>query len=202
MEGTSTLVLGSPNKYFVDVRLVIPLSSVATRLEQVDWAFAGTSEHDSTVDPPHAVFHHWVDSRHPDAEGILDEGDMHPGNVPGEVLERGVMVNPSGGKLEPYEECWVDQEPDGQDGCVVRHEDGKGARGLMIRTGTRVQAVLRVGDEMSVGRWNIVQPGGLWEAVAAVGDQTSVPGALPPSLKLGETVKSENGRGWVCVESW
>ncbi|KAJ9129642.1 hypothetical protein NKR19_g10267, partial [Coniochaeta hoffmannii] len=94
-EPTSTLVLTSPGRHFVDVRILLPLdSSLPLSPEKLDWAFAGTST--STPLPPSsatttsssdacdgpevrhlaAEWRHWVDSRTRDAEGVVDRGTM------------------------------------------------------------------------------------------------------------------------------
>ncbi|KAK6841636.1 hypothetical protein PG987_002496 [Apiospora arundinis] len=114
VENTSTIVLTSPKRHFVDVRLRIPLEKgvVARDPAQLDWAFAGTSSHDAGASPPHSVFRHWVDSRHEDAEAVVDEGDMVPSQQPGETVESGQMVNPDTGVMQAYEECWLDGEPE------------------------------------------------------------------------------------------
>ncbi|KAK8089377.1 hypothetical protein PG997_004338 [Apiospora hydei] len=123
---------------------------------QLDWAFAGTSSHDAAASPPHSVFRHWVDSRHRDAEAVVDEGDMVPSPQPGETVESGRMVNPDTGRMQAYEECWLDEEPGAgaaSAGWVLRHHDEEragagGARGVMVKIGGRVQGVLRVGGEV------------------------------------------------------
>ncbi|KAK8049265.1 hypothetical protein PG994_010995, partial [Apiospora phragmitis] len=92
---------------------------------QLDWAFAGTSSHDAAASPPHSVFRHWVDSRHEDAVAVVDEGDMVPSPRPGETLESGRMVNPATGLVQPYEECWLDEEPGegaASEGWVLRYQ--------------------------------------------------------------------------------
>ncbi|KAK7965069.1 hypothetical protein PG996_000571 [Apiospora saccharicola] len=219
VENTSTIVLSSPKRQFADVRLRIPLvaGGVVRDPGQLDWAFAGTSSHDADAEPPHSVFRHWVDSRHEDAGAVVDEGDMVPSNQPGETLESGRMVNPDTGLMERYEECWVDEEPgDGEasKGWVLRRNDeeeekegaGAGGRGMMVKIGSRVQGVLRVGGEVAVGRWEIA-PGSssFWTAVAEIGGmaKTGFPTGLPAAAPaVGEKVRAQDGRQWVCLESW
>src|ERR1700712_1231817 len=79
---------------------------------RLEWAFAGTSS--SELRHPqdskavvHSKWRHWVDCRNPDADGVVDEGDMYP-QTDGRTLEKGCMVNPATGKLTDYEEVWKD----------------------------------------------------------------------------------------------
>ncbi|KAK8021229.1 sodium/nucleoside cotransporter [Apiospora arundinis] len=214
VENTSTIVLTSPKRHFVDVRLRIPLEKgvVARDPAQLDWAFAGTSSHDAGASPPHSVFRHWVDSRHEDAEAVVDEGDMVPSQQPGETVESGQMVNPDTGVMQAYEECWLDGEPEeGSKGWVLQYHDegagaGEGGRGLMTKIGGRVQGVLRVGKEVAVGRWEIA-PGASsssWTAVAEIGSManTGFPTGLPAAPAIGDKVQAQDGRQWVCLEAW
>ncbi|KUI70742.1 hypothetical protein VM1G_05674 [Cytospora mali] len=148
-EPTSTLVLTSPGRRFVDVRVLRRASSSSSSSssspptsgpkhpsdenfgilpkDQIDWAFAGTSSsskvtrHDGSQ-VSHSIFHHWVDSRSKEPETIRDEGDMfsQPDDM---MLETGRMVNPATGIETDYEELWRDEEPKsisvGEATCVV-----------------------------------------------------------------------------------
>ncbi|KAK8124674.1 uncharacterized protein PG998_000433 [Apiospora kogelbergensis] len=184
VENTSTIVLTSPKRHFVDVRLRIPLQKEGGS-QQLDWAFAGTSSHDAAASPPHSVFRHWVDSRHEDAEAVVDEGDMVPSQNPGETVESGSMVNPDTGVLQPYEECWLDGEPG----------PGEASGGW---------GVLRVGKEVAVGRWEMVAGAPSWTAVAEIGGMagTGFPTGLATTPAVGEKVQAQDGRQWVCLEAW
>lgn len=221
-EPTSTLVLTSPQRQFVDVRILLPVTrstAITTTIrdpEKLDWAFAGTSNHDADASPPHSVFRHWVDSRYAEAEAVRDEGDMVPSGREGEVIERGEMVNPATGRLEMYEECWVDGLKGGQDGgegragwvlkCDAKNGD---ARGIMVRIGTTAQGVLRVGNMVAVGRWEIGPDGHgvkVLVPVAEIGELCrgfpAVELLLDP-WSLGKTAESRDGeRSWSCVECW
>ncbi|KAI1881651.1 hypothetical protein JX265_000477 [Neoarthrinium moseri] len=222
-ENTSTKVLTSPapHRSFVDVRLLlVPLSREPPPLRDlarhVDWAFAGSALHRDGDDrqgrPPHDVFRHWVDSRHPDAAAVVDEGDFFPGPGPAESLERGVMVNPASGRPEPYEECWIDGlagAAASHAGWVLRWEDGEAdaaaGKGMMVRVGAVVQGVLRAGDEVGVGRWELGGEGegaGERKAVAEVGRVQRFYMGDWDGLTTGQEVRAEDGQKWVCVESW
>lgn len=152
-EPTSTLVLTSPRRYFVDIRILKealePLEESTTSAaaaphqgrtlgrDQIDWAIGGTSASTTPIgtgsQPPavsHSTFRHWVDSRTRAPETVVDEGDMAPGPLEGTTLETGSMVNPATGAETAYEELWRDEEPQpvsGQPGwcrsCVFRLHD-------------------------------------------------------------------------------
>ncbi|KAH6653298.1 hypothetical protein BKA67DRAFT_569126 [Truncatella angustata] len=214
-ENTSTKVLTSPAPHnsFVDVRLLlVPLSQgplPIQDLDKVDWAFAGHTLHRPADggSPPHDVFKHWVDSRHADAEAVKDEGDFFPGPASGESLERGEMINPSTGQMEKYEECWIDglAEAGGRTGWVLKWEGkvdgGAGGRGLMVKIGNVVQGVLRVGEDVAVGRWETDAEGNT-KALAEVGSIKRFYLGAWGDLKQGENVEAEDGQTWSCVESW
>jgi len=122
-EATSTIVLTSPERRFVDLRIfkadlnsnlstTTTESSLSTSqnshhllpLSALDWAIAGTSAEtpigdDDTV--TRGKWTHWIDSRVRDidtkAESVVDEGVMcpNPDVAVGGTLEKGRMVNPS-----------------------------------------------------------------------------------------------------------
>ncbi|KZZ99227.1 hypothetical protein AAL_02778 [Moelleriella libera RCEF 2490] len=139
-EPTSTIVLTSPGRLFVDVRILtdehgqVP-SGDDVPLDRLDWAIAGTSFSSSLSSQAgagswHARWEHWIDSR-TDAAAAADEADMvtlGPDNV---VLEKGAMVNPQTGRVAPYEEIWEDEDVPGGQGRVVvlRWEDRAAAAG-------------------------------------------------------------------------
>lgn len=196
--------------------LLVPLDKGPLPLRdpsQVDWAIAGTTCHREAEgdNPAHDVFKHWIDSRHADAGSVKDEGDFFPGAAPGESLERGEMVNPSTGQMEEYEECWIDgltKDVEGWKGWVLKWEDhdtANGGRGLLIRVGANVQGVLRIGDKVAVGRWEIGangDGGGEIKAIAEVGDVKSFVRGLGDSFKVGDKAGAVNGEKWTCVEAW
>lgn len=131
-----------------------------------EWAFAGLSSNEIITRPDgtsvmHCKWHHLIDSLHPDADKVKDEGDMIPlGN--GKSLETGKMVNPlnpAAGE-QSYEEGWRDvsllsQRNDGKLEMAVLQlmEDEAGARGMVVRVGQFVQGILRVRDDYALERW-------------------------------------------------
>ena len=166
---------------------------------QLEWAFAGTSSSELREDPNgeqvvHSIWHHWVDSRTSNAEIVTDEGDMHP-QTSGSTLETGSMVNPDTGLMTEYEECWIDVDPlatnsggEGKPVCTVLqlHDDDHEARGLVVRVGQYCQGILRVGESMSLERWEWEFHEG-WKRLVRIGDLFVPCGVMleGESLKLG-----------------
>ena len=148
---------------------------------QIDWAFAGTSSSEIRVDANgaqtvHSTWRHWVDSRFPTAEDVKDEGDMFP-LADGRTLENGSMINPATGRMTDYEECWKDVDPLANEKgagkvCTVLqiHDDAHKVRGMVFRVGQFCQGILRVGEGLSLERWQWEESGG-WKRQARVGDQ-------------------------------
>ncbi|KAH6632445.1 hypothetical protein F5144DRAFT_593212 [Chaetomium tenue] len=123
-EPTSTIVLTTPNRRFVDLRILksdssasataVPPDHVTLPLSRLDWAIAGTSS--SSVIPSrqepgkeirHGQWAHWIDSRAADCDGVVDEGDMFDDPSDASLtLETGRMLNPATGVETDYEEVW------------------------------------------------------------------------------------------------
>ncbi|KAK0117524.1 holocytochrome c synthase [Cadophora gregata] len=232
-ENTDTLVLTTAGKHFVDIRIYLPTSpsepslpSLAPLpLSRLEWGFAGTASptpatyssvpgHEKEiVKPAHTVWTHWVDNK--TTEEVRDEGDMVPsgsgdgGEVSREVMEYGRMENPATGKVEAYEECWVDLEIGKVDGeeefrsWVLRAEDEEGGvRGVIARVGVYIQGVLRRGEEFSVGRWMWDSERG-WQPVVEAG-RALVPRGMfsQEEFVLGQKLVGGDGVEWACVESF
>jgi hypothetical protein len=138
-----------------------------------------------------------------EAEQVADEGDMHV-QPNGEVLEQGLMINPSTNKLERYEECWVDlKDGDGKEkvGWVLKVEK-EGMRGVIIRIGGWIQGVLRKGEELEVARWRFTEQKE-WEQLVGIG-WLEFPREVLRHEEVKEGVKfmGQQGEEWVCVESF
>lgn len=228
-ESTSTLVLTSPARHFVDIRVLRRGSSTSPApgfkhpsdedfgtlpMEQLDWGFAGTSSSSKLARPDgtqvsHSVFHHWVDNRSKVPETICDEGDMFP-QPDDTTLETGRMVNPATGIETDYEELWRDEEPsptsvDGIACAVFRiQDDANGKRGQFLRLGQYAQGVLQAGDTYTAERWMWDQGQSKWKRLAKIGDNEA------PSLetllltndslyKEGEQVETPSGI-WTVIE--
>ncbi|KAK3379056.1 hypothetical protein B0T24DRAFT_145050 [Lasiosphaeria ovina] len=117
-EPTSTIVLTSPGRRFVDLRILNPppgqqaQGSERLPLSRLDWAIAGTSESWPLEASPstgsanegasRAQWRHWIDSRTADTRGLVDEGVNYPQPPDGaKTLEKGRMVNPASPVLLP-----------------------------------------------------------------------------------------------------
>ena len=170
-EPTSTLVLTTAKRTFIDIRIFLaaldnntsyanPDSAGTTAVASlqtlgphplpqsaVDWAMVGTSFSAIHAEgqPWHARWEHWIDSRSPlgSTPAAADEGFMFPQDGR-RTLEKGSMVNPESGRLEDYEEMWFD--PD------VQVIPGKGESAkrwcvvLRLDQGDWKGAVVRVGQ--------------------------------------------------------
>ncbi|KAI0603119.1 hypothetical protein F4775DRAFT_587647 [Biscogniauxia sp. FL1348] len=190
-EPTSTVVLTSPGRRFVDIRILRSKPGTAETSEEifgevplsgVDWAFAGFSQSERRDDGSrHCVWRHFVDSRSGIADGVADEGDMFP-RADGRQLETGRMVNPATGRETDYEEVWAGVEPRstvaGESSssrtplvrCAVLElkNDGRGERGMVVCLGGYCQGVVRKGEAFAMERWRWVDGG--WKRLAYMGE--------------------------------
>ena len=136
-------------------------------MKRLEWAFGGQSRTEGArtengqQKPAHAVWEHWVDSNSDDPP--TDEGDMWA-RPNGDVLEQGKMIKPGTGLVTTYEELWRDLEVElvGQEktctSVVLRaQDDGKGLRGMVIRVGGWCQGILKVGNDVTIERWQWVR---------------------------------------------
>ncbi|KZM21984.1 uncharacterized protein EKO05_0005045 [Ascochyta rabiei] len=180
-EPTSTLVLTTPGRWFIDIRYLKPQhpqeSALPNRGEtaRLEWAFAGRSS--STVSPasPHAtygvvghsVWTHWVDSRvRAGDEAELDEGDMYAVSA-SRTVECGVAFHPALGRVANHEEGWVDVSvrsagagARSKSSVLLRHENAATrSRGVVLRVGQLCQALLVDGDRVSTERWEFNRAG-------------------------------------------
>ncbi|KAI1265225.1 hypothetical protein F5Y18DRAFT_62805 [Xylariaceae sp. FL1019] len=212
-EPTSTLVLTSPNRRFVDIRVLKNAaddsgeSTEAPPAPQLDWAFAGTSS--SGIDTESVKWSKWVhmvDSRTKNPETVVDEGTIVPQDDE-QTLESGRMVNPSTGKLTDYEELWSDEEikgiPDSSRltaRCVVYELNGKGREegGMVVFLGRYCQGIVRIGDRVAAERWKWT---GDWKQTFSFGDLwMPCTEAITAEPSIGTTVERE-GRIWTVVEA-
>ncbi|KID80361.1 sodium/nucleoside cotransporter, partial [Metarhizium brunneum ARSEF 3297] len=209
-EPTSTIVLTSPQRRFVDLRILkdgpggLPCAQDTLPLSRLDWAIAGTSSSSSrTIDGKqvsHSRWDHWIDSRTSQPETASDQGDMYP-QPDGSTLEKGRMVNPDTGRETAYEEIWDDEEPaptaSEQVCAVLKYEEGP-TRGLVVRLGRYSQGFVRSGQEISLERWE-------WKRSQAVRTvrmgQEELPckQALERTYRLGDQV-SAGSKTWTVVE--
>lgn len=162
-------MLTSKDSYFVDVRLLLDklegAKATGTHTEaSMEWAFAGRSHttpskaHGKDSEKlSHTVWDHWIDSRSNDPG--IDEGDMWVQDD-GDVLERGKSKDAVTGQEIEYEELWHDLEvvPLGKkhnrSSLVLRVDDPeKSLKGMAVKVGGWCQAILKVGDALTVERW-------------------------------------------------
>lgn len=175
-EPTSTLVLTSPNRTFVDIRLLKPLDPFSTldlpnhgETWRLDWAFTGKSSSVPITKPgwqnvTHATWMHWVDSRYTVGTQYMpiDEGDMY--TIDDErSLEHGHAYHPSLKAIVSHEEMWKDvpvlsTNERGTKICAVMRvqDDVNGVRGAVIRVGQYVQGIIMFGARVSVERWEFM----------------------------------------------
>ncbi|OAQ75185.1 sodium/nucleoside cotransporter [Purpureocillium lilacinum] len=221
-EPTLTVVLTSPARRFVDLRIVKPAASATADADEsdarlpfsrLDWAIAGTSSSTTRDDVSggvitHGKWTHWIDSTTRKASGVVDEGDMVT-QADGTTLETGSMVNPATGRVTAYEEVWEDEEPAAP--CVVLEVDegdgdddggeGKGKQGRVVRLGRWCQGFVREGEKIALERWLWSGETNKWRRTVRMGDlDVACEAALEEGreFKVGERV-GEDG-AWRVVE--
>ncbi|KAK4239005.1 hypothetical protein C8A03DRAFT_14559 [Achaetomium macrosporum] len=223
-EPTSTVVLTTPERRFVDIRVLKEPSSpgdasdAVLPLSRLDWAIAGTSESSLINGTRHGRWHHWIDSRRKSTEGLVDEGDMfdHPSD-PALTVERGRMVNPLTGAETDYEELWRSEPVEATPGpdrasvtCLALQwqgaEDGdspgKVRRGLVVRLGQYCQAFARDGDDITVERLKWDARRQMWARQVRIGKQElplEVATYFAPATGIDDEVKV-GGVIWKVVE--
>ncbi|KAL6359729.1 hypothetical protein LRP88_07152 [Fusarium phalaenopsidis] len=216
-EPTSTLVLTSPGRHFVDLRIYLPEGHQGPwtgqhdplPLSRLEWGIAGvsisTKRPDSTGKlTSYSAFHQWISSRTLTPELFSDAGFMYP--QPNDLtLEKGSMLNPDTGVEGEYEELWHDVDPTAvPDEGGVRvlvlqlHDDEHRTRGSVVRLGRHMQGFVRVGDEVALERWEWDEG---WKRTVKIGEI-----GLPcekilkgENLSEGDVVDVE-GKPWMVVE--
>ncbi|KAG9025149.1 hypothetical protein FRB95_010494 [Tulasnella sp. JGI-2019a] len=144
------------HKYFVDLR-------VKKSTEEIEWAFAGTrtSQPGEHKGETKCTWSHLISSRVPAEAHIpgqpvaTDSGinSPHPDDPLNLTLERGRMLNPENGAIEPFEEVWKDVEaPKGTLVAFLEREDGKAMIGTIgqRRIGVGIGWGWKTGDEGGV----------------------------------------------------
>ncbi|KAI0647656.1 hypothetical protein C8Q79DRAFT_521993 [Trametes meyenii] len=169
-EPTSTLVLTTPGRHFVDLRFTLPAP-----LSTLEWGIAGRS----VGTPTQGKWIHEISSRTTHPEDESDEGTMSPDQTRPDVeLERGRMAHPETGEPREYEEAWKaipvlalpgDAPPDHRVSVWLELQRTKpGRRGTVVRVGQFCQGIVREGESISVQRWAWAD--GKWAQVGLVGD--------------------------------
>lgn len=207
-ELTTTLVLngGGTTHLYTDFRPLIDDPKTC------EWAFAGKKTH---LDDGRCTWSHVVDSR--DAGDIADSGALPDigtcHTLPnGDEMETGEMVNPTSGKVEPYEEVWREEEvPAGASVMVLTLQQSAkpsdDPRGIFMRVGKWAQGVVRGEHGVSACRWKF--EGANWMQVASYGeDSHRLP--APTGSSLMDTMVDTPGTlrdgderwNWVVVEDY
>ncbi|KAL9594908.1 MAG: hypothetical protein Q9219_006763 [cf. Caloplaca sp. 3 TL-2023] len=217
-EYTSTIVLTSPQRYYVDVRIwKEPEHEDQTpEGEDLQWAFAGKSESSSPDKSGRysSTWHHWVDSK--PSWHIIDRGEMIPQDN-GDVLERGEAYDPDTEMPIEYEELWTDlplSSPDDVEDTRVCSvwlgsidEEAMNILGMVIHIGSWCQGILKHNGSVTVERWqrsekDSIENGTRWKRTFQTGK-----GELPCEGILESTIPREHwdhfrhGVWWTMVES-
>ncbi|KAI0632513.1 hypothetical protein C8Q77DRAFT_1074447 [Trametes polyzona] len=209
-EPTSTLVLTTPSRHFVDLRFYKPSPEsklTEPSLTALEWGFSGRSVGTGT----HGKWIHEISSRTDHPDGEADEGDMFPHpTLPDVELERGRMAHPESGEVREYEEAWKaipvlavgDSHQDERLAVRLetRSESGEktGVRGAIVRVGQYCQGIVREGGKVTVQRWAWAQDGG-WKQIGRVGNADIPCGATWANVKEGDAVQ-RGGVVWVVKE--
>ena len=211
-EPTSTIVLTSPERRFVDIRLLLnaqPSPDGTYSLDALDWAIAGSSSYTELKASDgsaytHGKWSHWISSRTASADGVADEGDNYP-QADGTILEKGRMLNPDTGEVGDYGEVWRSEEVEAVDGvgCLVLRLEKEGRRGLLVRLGKYIQAIVRTGSgEGNVTVERLVWEGGEWVKKARIGEAevpTDWAGYIGGNAEVDDEVKV-GGDIWTVIE--
>ena len=182
-EPTSTQVLTSSQRRFVDIRV---LADKSANPDHVEWAFAGRSTSNVVNGKTLSQWHHWIDSKTTKPEEVVDKGEMLPEDDSGLALEKGEMVNPATGRLTEYVEGWRDGEigvvPQPGEGVVKRFYEELSGRGVSVdglRAGSqsggdsqpsRLSIVLQHEDVVRKSRRMVIRLGQLCQSVVRIGD--------------------------------
>ncbi|KAH6901582.1 hypothetical protein BKA70DRAFT_1568408 [Coprinopsis sp. MPI-PUGE-AT-0042] len=142
-EPTSTIVLTTPRRHFVDLRATLPLVN-----RDLYWGISGVSTYDP--ESRQGTWKHLVDSRSDEPQedsgvmSMLENGD---------ILEKGEMLDFDDGKVKLYEEIWRDVNAERGDVIWAVEVVTEGYKGSAIRIGGLCQAILKREGLTSSGRW-------------------------------------------------
>ncbi|WPG99843.1 Hypothetical protein R9X50_00266300 [Acrodontium crateriforme] len=187
-EPTSTVVLTSGKRYYVDVRVTHPTntdprnSTVGEDLlpvSRIDWAFAGTSSSEIRQTPDnnkviHSQWKHWIDSKTMDGESVADEGDMFPDEGGELALEKGRMVNPATGLMADYEELWKELAPQLVQLTEGEIENGPLTSNALTNDRQHACVVLLLEDDESQTRGMVIRVGNFCQGILRTGPHITV----------------------------
>lgn len=203
-------MLTSQTSHYVDVRVYKDQHRTAQDGNTLEWAFAGKSKttqastDDGVSKPQHSVWEHWIDSKSDNPS--VDEGDMWP-QANGDVLERGTQKHSVTGLDCAYEELWADLDVEvvGNEktriSVVLKTENSdKRARGLVVRVGSWCQGILKVGDKLTIERWQWINSG--WYRTLRIGDGVLPCGATFIDRTFVEDNTLQSSDLWNVVENF
>jgi hypothetical protein len=180
-EPTSTQVLTSSQRHFVDIRVLVENAPEGVDPAHVVWAFAGRSTSKVVDGKTLSQWHHWIDSKTTKPEEVVDKGEMLPEDDEGLALEKGEMVNPATGRVTEYVEGWRDGEigvvPSPGEKVVKAFYEQLRGRGVRVdglrdlrATGdsSRLSIVLQHRDEARRSRGMVIRLGHLCQGVMRV----------------------------------
>jgi len=194
-EPTSTKVLTSSQRRFVDIRVITEDKSLeGVNPAHIEWAFAGTSTSKVANGKTLSQWHHWIDSKTAEPEAVVDKGEMLPEDAEGLALEKGEMVNPATGRVTEYVEGWRDGEisavPPPGEKVVEAFYDRLRSRGVRVEgmqgkslmedelqssaakeAPARLSLVLRHEDATRKSRGMVIRLGHMCQGVVRVGDE-------------------------------
>ncbi|KAJ4993975.1 hypothetical protein SVAN01_00452 [Stagonosporopsis vannaccii] len=202
-EPTSTVVVTSPGKTFVDLRYLKPRDPASASaapagaagggggggegVDALEWGFSGSS---ASVRAPHPhptygdytlnTWTHWVDSRVSVGEDMApDEGAMYAVGGQAGYVEHGFAFHPQLGRVAGHEEGWVDVEPRGtrwgwsRGGSEDESGRAKGEEGARQDEGEKVCIVLRCHDDERRVRGVVVRVGQYVQGIVMVGGRVA-----------------------------
>ncbi|KAI5852440.1 hypothetical protein DFP73DRAFT_1850 [Morchella snyderi] len=168
-EPTNTLVLTTPKRFFVDLRVM------RTAPHNLYWGFAGISHKSESGDTGRWV--HTVDSRY---DTVVEDSGTFTQLANGDWLERGTMLDFDTGLVGDYEEVWRDSEPEPRAAAVlvlgehaqrrVGPESDASARGCVVRLGRWCQGVMKVDGKVTAERWVLGVGESEWSRVWKCGE--------------------------------
>lgn len=176
-------------------------------LDRLDWGMAGLVNTTETQGSKviKVKWDHWIDSR--SATEYSDEGVWYP-QCNGDVLEKGVMLNPDTGKDTDYEEVWKYLDPfpkampDQVKAVTLQMNKGEQERGLMVRLGRFCQSLVRRGEKIAGERWEWSEEDG-WKKLITIGeDILPCTQVLVENLPwtVGDVVQVGGNDSWKVIE--
>lgn len=150
-ENTDTLVLTSPGKHYVDIRLR------KNSTQEIEWAFCGQTKTSGQT----TVYTHDIDSK---GQSCEDSGHFEQLSS-GDLKETGSMFNSATQRVEPYIEVWRRTDPESSELVprgnkvlsnvvfqVLEKKKGQDLVGKIVRVGKWIQGVEKDGSNFKFFR--------------------------------------------------